>query len=436
MQPLQCVWQHHVAKTHLSTHMATKHDNNHAAIALQSATRDSRNAKKYYAHMSNHLLQNTEEEPIRARVDRSCTCGTHKLPFIADCSHFTRSNARFRAPALSPKQSLGNLDAAITLCFIQHHVAKTHLSMHIRRQQSCSHCAAICNQRFKKRTDMNNHLKPNTEEEPICARSQPHPPHTRGTFHRRLQETTQGFVLRLSPQSKAHATLMQPLQCVWQHHVAKTHLSTHMATKHDNNHAAIALQSATRDSRNAKKYYAHMSNHLKPNTEEEPMCARSQPHPPHTRGTFHRRLQETTQGFVLRLSPQSKAHATLMQPLQCVWQHHVAKTHLSTHMATKHDNNHAAIALQSATRDSRNAKKYYAHMSNHLKPNTEEEPIRARVDRSRTRRTHEVPFIAGCSHFRWKSTRFCAPASLQHKSQSIFMISSLTAPFIACGARF
>ena len=108
---------------------------------------------------------------------------------------------------------------------------------------------------------------------------------------------------------------MLPLQCVWQHHVAKTHLSTHMLTKHDNNHAAIALQSATRDSRNAQNY-AHMSNHSLQVTEEQPICARSQPHPPHTRGTYHRRLQETTQGFVLRLSPQSKAHATLMQPLR------------------------------------------------------------------------------------------------------------------------
>ena len=34
-----------------------------------------------------------------------------------------------------------------------------------------------------------------------------------------------------------------------------------------------------------------------------------------------------------------------------------------------------------------------------------------RNDRSRNRRTHEVPFIAGCSHFTQKNTRFRAPAS-------------------------
>ena len=37
--------------------------------------------------------------------------------------------------------------------------------------------------------------------------------------------------------------------------------------------------------------------------------------------------------------------------------------------------------------------------------------IRDRNDPSRNRRTEEVPFIAGCSHFTRKTTRFRAPAS-------------------------
>ena len=42
--------------------------------------------------------------------------------------------------------------------------------------------------------------------------------------------------------------------------------------------------------------------------------------------------------------------------------------------------------------------------------------LRARIDRSHTRRTHEVPFIAGWSHFTQKNTRFRAPAlSLKSK---------------------
>ena len=73
---------------------------------------------------------------------------------------------------------------------------------------------------------------------------------------------------------------------------------------------------------------------------------RSQPQPAHTRylsspaeATLHGKIQ----GFVLRLPPQNKAHATFMQPLQCVLQHHVANPNVSTHTATEHDNNHAAI---------------------------------------------------------------------------------------------
>ena len=66
-------------------------------------------------------------------------------------------------------------------------------------------------------------------------------------------------------------------------------------------------------------------------------------------------LHGKTQGFVLRLPPQHKPHATFMQPLQCVLQHHVANLHVSTHMATPDDNNHAAIPQRSASTDSRHA---------------------------------------------------------------------------------
>ena len=59
---------------------------------------------------------------------------------------------------------------------------------------------------------------------------------------------------------------------------------------------------------------------------------------------------------------------------------------------------------------------------------TEEQPLvakhiegtnRVRNDPSRNRRTDEVPFIAGCSHFTRKNTRFRAPAtSLRRHSPS------------------
>jgi hypothetical protein len=96
--------------------MAAEHDDNHAAITLRSATRDSTSAQNY-ARMNNHTLQKTKGEPIRTRNGRSRNRRTHKVPFIAACSHFVRQNTRFRAPASSPKQTPCNSHAAITMRF-------------------------------------------------------------------------------------------------------------------------------------------------------------------------------------------------------------------------------------------------------------------------------------------------------------------------------
>ena len=54
---------------------------------------------------------------IRDRNDPSRNRRTDEVPVIAGCSHFTRKNTRFRAPASSPKHSLCNIHAAITLRF-------------------------------------------------------------------------------------------------------------------------------------------------------------------------------------------------------------------------------------------------------------------------------------------------------------------------------
>ena len=121
-------------------------------------------------------------------------------------------------------------------------------------------------------------------------------------------------------------------------------------------------------------------------------------------------LHGKTQGFVLWLPPQHNPHATFMQPLQCVLHHPVANLNLSTRMATPDDNNHAAIPMRSATTNSRNAKNY-AHRHNHSLQNTEEEAIASGTTAAAIRRTHGVPFIAGCSHFTLENTRFRAPAS-------------------------
>ena len=159
----------------------------------------------------------------------------------------------------------------------------------------------------------------------------------------------QGFVLRLPPQNKAHATFMQPLQYVSQHPVANLHLSTHMETPNDNNHAATPMRSATTDPRNALNY-AHSTS----GTTAAATAAHTRYLSPPPAATLHRKMQ----GFVLRLPPQNKARATFMQPLQYVSQHPLANLHLSTHMETPNDNNHAATPMRSATTDPRNALSY------------------------------------------------------------------------------
>ena len=87
---------------------------------------------------------------------------------------------------------------------------------------------------------------------------------------------------------------------------------------------------------------------------------------------------------------QPRHQATLTQPLQCVSQHPVANLHLSTHVATPDDNNHAAMPLRSATTDSKTPYNY-AHTQAHpkqLEATVTMRQKKGQTDRSRTRRTH------------------------------------------------
>ena len=75
------------------------------------------------------------------------------------------------------------------------------------------------------------------------------------TLHGKIQ----GFVLWLPPHNIAHATVMQPFQCDLQPQLQETHRITYAGT-------------------------TILAKHIEG-------TKRPQPHPPHRRGTFHRRLQ-------------------------------------------------------------------------------------------------------------------------------------------------
>ena len=122
---------------------------------------------------------------------------------------------------------------------------------------------------------------------------------------------------------------------------------------------------------------------------------RPQPHPPHRRGTFLRRLRFS---HFTRKNTRFRAPASSPKHNPC--------------------NIHAAIPMRSCNHS----------FKNRIELRTQEQPlvakhiggtIRAWNDPSRTRRTDEVPFIAACSHFTRKNTRFRAPASSPTQSPCI-----------------
>ena len=141
-------------------------------------------------------------------------------------------------------------------------------------QHSCSHSNAICNHSFKNRIELR------TQEQPLVAkhiggtiRAWNDPSRTRRTDEvpfflsspaaATLHGKTQGFVLRLPPQNITHATFMQPFQCDLQPQLKEPHRITHTGT--------------------TTRCKTHRRNNSR--------MKRPQPHPSHTRGTFHRRLQ-------------------------------------------------------------------------------------------------------------------------------------------------
>ena len=172
-----------------------------------------------------------------------------------------------------------------------------------------------------------------------------------------LHGKTQGFVLRLPPHNIAHATFMQPFQCDLQPQLQETHRTTHTGTT------------------------TRCKTHRRNNSRQK----RPQPQPPHRRGTFHRRLQ----------------------PLYTE-KHKVSWSgFLSTTLPMQHSCSHSnAICNHSFKKRTELRTQEQPLVAKHIGGT-----IRDRNDRSRNRRTEEVPFIAGCSHFTRKNTRFRAPAS-------------------------
>ena len=88
-----------------------------AAITMPFAAASTHSCSHYhYIAICIHALQNTKGEPITRQNERSATAAQTRYPSSPPaCSHFTRKNTRFHAPASSPKQTPCNIRAAITM---------------------------------------------------------------------------------------------------------------------------------------------------------------------------------------------------------------------------------------------------------------------------------------------------------------------------------
>ena len=108
---------------------------------------------------------------------------------------------------------------------------------------------------------------------------------------------------------------MQPFQCDLQPQIPKLPITTHTQAQPKQLEATVTMRQK----------------------KGKPTAAATAAHRRYLSSPAAATLHGKMQGFVLRLPPQNKAHATFMQPLQCVLQHPVA----NLHMATPDDNNHA-----------------------------------------------------------------------------------------------
>ena len=319
----------------------------------------------------NRIELRTQEQPlvakhiggtIRAWNDPSRTRRTDEVPFFGGCSHFTRKNTRFRAPASSPKHSPCNIHAAIPM--------------------------RSCNQRFKNRIELR------TQEQPLVAK------HIGGTIR------------AWNDPSRTRRTDEVPFFGGCSHFTRKnTRFRAPASSLFDspcNIHAAIPMRSCNQ----------RFKNRIELRTQEQPLVAK------HIGGTIR------------AWNDPSRTRRTDEVPFFAGCSHFTRKNTRFRAPASspKHNpcNIHAAIPMWSCNQ----------RFKNRIELRTQEQPlvakhiggtIRAWNDPSRTRRTDEVPFFGGCSHFTRKNTRFRAPASSpKHSPCNIHA----AIPMRSCNQRF
>ena len=154
---------------------------------------------------------------------------------------------------------------------------------------------------------------------------------------------------------------MQPVHCVLQHHVANLHVSTHMATKRDTNHAAIPLCNHSFHQLPKHPVTTHRRTTTCCRTEsrnrfdDETIATATATHRRYLSSPAAATLHGKTRGFVLRLPPQHKPHATCMQPAQVITMRFTTKDSKTPYVCNCNAQEHAkhieaAVTLRTTPR--------------------------------------------------------------------------------------
>ena len=217
---------------------------------------------------------------------------------------------------------------------------------------------------------------------------------------------------------------MQPLQCVLQHDVATRLPRMHLRTWQ---HQMTTIMQPFQCDLQPQSQETHRTTHTGTTTRCRTQrrirltSKRSKPQPPHTRGTFRRRLQPL---YTEKYKVSCSGFLPKTKPMQHSCTHNNAFCSMTWLPGYP-----ACIYAHGNTRWQQSCSQSNAICNHRFKKRielrTQEQPLVAEHrggsdwppnDPNRNRRTHEVPFIAGCSHFTRKNTRLRAPASSPKQS--------------------
>ena len=228
-----------------------------------------------------------------------------------------------------------------------------------------------------------------------------------------LHGKTQGFVLRLPPQHKPHATFMQPLQYVSQHHVANLHVSitwqhqmtTIMQPFHSDLQAQIRDTHRTTHTGTTTRCRTQRGTHSRMKRPSRPPAHTRYLSSPAEATLYTEKHKVSCSGFLPNTSPMQHPcnHYNAFRSITSqfgtylrTWQHQ-----MTTIMQPFHSDLQAQIQDTHRTTHTGTTTRCRTQRRNTFADETAQPPPR----------THEVPFIAGRSHFTRKNTRFRAPAS-------------------------